>query len=475
MNKKDNKRKVYKSSREFIPRGYSIGTFNPINEIEIEGEGFRSEILRNNHKEFIRLALEKACKNPQIEGKEAWADGELPLWVSQIHRFRNRRGSKVNGSPPLAIPPELISNYESLALNSKPGWISRRVNPSLLYDESGRVSVGIIKREDGNLGVKLFPGFEDMSDDELEDLEDYYVSKGSPAGYIKKLKADYDKRSQEIKQSRKEKETKQQEESKRQAAEDSRRKEEELAQEKLAKRLSNSYLFKNLSDEEYKGLKYSLDKEDKALDAISGTLPGNNIKDVDLPGVSESFKQKMDEASKMDLPKLELPTQFSTNFPRTKKKKKKTPEEEVIEKYLSERSLDELGDGYGSKNPYLADALGIGVMPAIANKIISSDELSRYDKLAENDAIVSQSAKQAGLLALAGGALGGLAGAGYGWHKDRDLNSALFGAQVGSIALGSLGALAGGFTGAVKGKKIAKKRRENEKKLLLKALYGQQT
>lgn len=460
-------------------------SLNFLNWLEINDDGgFRSNLLKDrslfNLKRFLKEDKIDRDKISLLVQPFLRGDDENET----LKDFRQLSYKSIKDSD--------LSDIESYARGSTPGWIRRRLKPSYLHDEKGEFGISLFPDNDSKtIEVGVLPGLRDISEEDLEDLETIFVNSGAPVGYIKGLKSDYDKYLQEQEESRKEIESKQQEEAKKQAVEDSRRKNDELASKKLEKRLSYPYLFKNLSDEEYKGLKYSLDKEGRALDVISGFLPGNNSKKVDIPNVSEDFKQKMAEASKMPLPKLETPTQFSTNFPRReiktsfpkkefftnfskkKKKKKKTSEEEVIEKYLSERSLDELGDGYGSKNPYLADALGIGVMPAIANKVISSGELSKYDKLAENDAIVSQSAKQAGLLALAGGALGGLAGAGYGWHKDRDLNSALFGAQVGSIALGGLGGLAGGFTGAIKGKKIAKKRRENEKKILLKALYGQ--
>lgn len=196
---------------------------------------------------------------------------------------------------------------------------------------------------------------------------------------------------------------------------------------------------------------------------------------IPLNETSETRSQGGIENAKAETKNVAVNNSFITNFPRkiliTNFSKSKKDKKKRLEELLMERSIGEVGEGYGSKNPYLADVLAVGVAPAIANKIVSTKkELSKYDKLAENDAIVSQSAKSAGLLGLIGAGAGAIGGGIIGWKNNPNINDAMFGAQIGAMGVGGLGALLGGVHGALKGKKIAKKRRDEEKRLILKAL-----
>lgn len=196
---------------------------------------------------------------------------------------------------------------------------------------------------------------------------------------------------------------------------------------------------------------------------------------VSLKKTTETQSQGGIENAETETKNVAVNNSFTTNFPRkiltTNFSKSKKDKKKRLEELLMERNIGEVGEGYGSKNPYLADVLAVGVAPAIANKIVSTKkELSKYDKLAENDAIVSQSAKSAGLLGLIGAGVGAVGGGIVGWKNNPNINDAMFGAQIGAMGVGGLGALLGGVHGALKGKEIAKKRRDEEKRLILKAL-----
>lgn len=148
--------------------------------------------------------------------------------------------------------------------------------------------------------------------------------------------------------------------------------------------------------------------------------------------------------------------------------------DEIIEELLKSRSLKKIKGSYGAKNPYAADIVR-NVGTGLVGKYYSSKELSEFDRLAENDAIASQIAKHGGLGAAIGGVTGALIGGGIAAYNTEKLEPTILGAKTGMILLGGLGGVIGSIEGAKTGKEIAAMRRNENRKLLKKALEIKQT
>lgn len=189
---------------------------------------------------------------------------------------------------------------------------------------------------------------------------------------------------------------------------------------------------------------------------------------------------------------------YNKNFSSNKKKNKKVD----IDALLASRQLEERNkfDDLVSEYPNLAALPTVGAYNALMNKLNytdNPDELSQVEKEALDDAIITHGAKGAALKFLKTGAIGGLVGAGLGAGAGalggglfgnavgaesgkQGLNAGLFGglgAAGGAVGGGAIGAgigglyglLTGGYTGAAKGRELAKRRRDETKRILQEA------
>lgn len=422
--------------------------------------------------------------------KKAWDEytSKMTAYQAALHKYNQRaqNSSDKNPVPPVApVAPRAMNTFDGIEerlaenfLKAKKGWVKRRLQgqpASYIPDSQHKVAYAAIPTDEngGQFDITLVPGFYDISNEDRAFLKSVLGEEGYSIAHGHYLRDVIDD-----------------------LADDYRNPDSKGSiQDRISRIAGKAHVDDVLSSSHFdtylnednrsrnielasavESYRKSRSQPDTGVNEVEGKPENINSKDTTTTNVAvnNSYKTNFSKnifctnfSKKENTFTTRFPKKvFTTNFSESKKKMEKR-----LEELLRERSMGEVGEGYGSENPYLADVLAVGVAPAIANKIVSTKKkLSKYDKLAENDAIVSQSAKSAGLMGLIGAGVGAVGGGIVGWKNNPNINDAMFGAQVGAMGLGGLGALLGGVHGALKGKKIAKKRRDEEKRLILKAL-----